>query len=72
MINIVQVVGLMLLALFVVLVGIHGSRLVGWWAWLPAYLVGLLLGLLACASGVREIRASVKGFREKLRNGRAK
>jgi UPF0716 family protein affecting phage T7 exclusion len=72
MINFFQMLILVFAALIAALVGIHVSKHIGWWAMIPAYLLLSFVGFIACSTGVREIRASLKIFRKKLRDGQRK
>ena len=63
----IELMFLMLLMFLACLLGIQGSRYVGWWAWMPAFVLGSLLMFVAVSGLVTEVRRSVAVFRQKLR-----
>ena len=70
--NLAQLLILMLAMLLACVLGIHFSKYLGWWAMIPAYVIGAYLFLLNCGGIVRELRKSVRVIRERRRTGTGK
>lgn len=65
--TLIELMALTLLWFLAALLGIYGSKYIGWWAWLPAIGLGSLLMFIAVAGVVKEVRASIAIVSQKLR-----